>query len=259
MSKLEKLKGISPQKADAVADIDLINRFSVKKLKPEDVFCFSLILCDNEVDRDNERFTNDALKALAPLFVGKTGILDHNWSANNQIARLYRVEIEDAGKENSLGEPLKILRGSAYMLRNEENQPFIDAIEGGIKKEISVGCAMSKCTCSICGEPISWCGCKNGHIKGEKYNNKLCFGELEDPTDAYEFSFVAVPAQRGASITKGFEDVNKAFNVLMSADLSGHTDKVDMLIKHLQTDQISAEEREKRAQILKENEKYLKF
>ena len=40
------------------------------------------------------------------------------------------------------------------------------------------------------------------HIKGREYNGELCCGELSDPTDAYEFSFVAVPAQRAAGVIK---------------------------------------------------------
>lgn len=146
MEQLSKSQVLSVKKADAAADIALINRYSKKELKPEDVYCFSVRLCDNDVDRDNERFTNATLEALAPLFTGKTGILDHQWSAENQIARLYRVETEVTGQKNSLGEALVILRGSAYMLRTESNQPMIDAIEGGIVKEVSVGCSVRRQT-----------------------------------------------------------------------------------------------------------------
>ena len=33
-----------------------INRFSRRELSVEEVYVFSLLLCDNEVDRDYERF-----------------------------------------------------------------------------------------------------------------------------------------------------------------------------------------------------------
>ncbi len=36
------------------------------------------------------------------------------------------------------------------------------------------------------------------------YGEKLCFMELQEPTDAYEWSFVAVPAQRRAGVVKRF-------------------------------------------------------
>ena len=37
----------------------------------EEVFTFRLAACDNQVDRDFERFTDAALEGLAPLFVGR--------------------------------------------------------------------------------------------------------------------------------------------------------------------------------------------
>lgn len=55
-------------------ELELINRYSRKELSPEEVYIFSVTLCDNEVDRDLERFSKSALYALAPLFEGKTGI-----------------------------------------------------------------------------------------------------------------------------------------------------------------------------------------
>lgn len=262
MDRLEKFKGLSLNKADAAADIELINRYSVKRLTPDDVYCFSVVLCDNDVDRDMERFTDAALEALAPLFLGKTGISDHRWSADRQIARLYRVEVEDGKKKNSLGEQLRILRGSAYMLRNETNQPIIDAIDGGIMKEISIGCAVSKCTCSICGNPLkldyrTWhYQCENGHIKGEKYDKKLCVGDLVDPSDAYEFSFVAVPSQRGAGVTKSAKNLDDAFESLMTADLSDQTENVKQLMPRLQLALTDSAERVERDNIRKYAEKF---
>lgn len=251
MEQRSKSQVFSVKKADAAADIALINRYSRKELKPEDVYCFSVRLCDNDVDRDNERFTNAALEALAPLYTGKTGILDHQWSAENQVARLYRVETEVTGEKNSLGEPLVILRGSAYMLRTEKNADLIAEIEGGIKKEVSVGCSVGRQTCSICGEDIWSCG----HIKGQRYGGKLCYGELQEPIDAYEWSFVAVPAQRGAGVTKGLKDVPAAFDLLMSADLSGSTELIHKLMPKLNTALMSEDEHRRRAEILAENEK----
>lgn len=264
MSKLEKLKGLSLRKADAAADIGLINQYSVKELTPEEVYCFSLVLCDNDIDRDIERFTNATLEKLAGLFVGKTGISDHRWSADRQIARLYRVEVEQTKGKNALGEPLCVLLGSAYMLKTENNRPIIEAIEGGIMKEISIGCAIAKTSCSICGEPFRWnwrtgeYECANSHIKGKQYEDGLCICNLEEPTDAYEFSFVAVPSQKGAGVTKALQNIDHAFETLMTANLNEHCDKVKELMYHMQFALTDAAERRERAKILAENEQYLK-
>ena len=58
--------------------MEKINRFTRKELTEDDVYCFSVILCDNEIDRDCEKFSVEALKELAGLFIGKTGIFNHD-------------------------------------------------------------------------------------------------------------------------------------------------------------------------------------
>lgn len=261
---MQKVKNLSIRKADAAKDIELINAYSVKELTPDEVYCFSVILCDNDIDRDSERFTDATLDQLAELFVGKTGISDHVWSAGNQVARLYRAEVQEAAEKNRLGEPLKQLVGSAYMLRTEHTQPLVDAIEGGIVKEVSVGCAVRSVECSICGTALSmnwrtWeYECENHHVKGQEYDGELCVGELKDAADAYEFSFVAVPAQRGAGVTKSAGGPEDAFAVLMTADLSKCGDQLRALLPRIRTALEDAEEREARMKILAENEKFLK-
>ena len=90
------------------------------------------------------------------------------------------------------------LKGYAYMLRTQSNQDLIAEIEGGIKKEVSVGCAVAQSRCSICGENIRDCP----HEKGMTYDGKLCWADLVGATDAYEWSFVAVPAQKEAGVMK---------------------------------------------------------
>ena len=67
-------------------DMILINRLSKAELTPDQVYTFAIRLCDNEIDRDWERFDEKALETLSRLFVGKSGIFDHNWSAEGQTA-----------------------------------------------------------------------------------------------------------------------------------------------------------------------------
>lgn len=263
MDKIEKLKSFSPIKADATADIGLINEYAVKELTPDEVFCFSLILCDNEVDRDIERFTNESLGEMAELFLGKTMLFDHRWSAESQKARLYRVFTDKSKDKNSLGEGLTLLRGSAYMLK-EGNEDIIKAINGGILKEVSVGCQMEKCACSICGESLRYQWetgnsiCKNDHIKGDTYEGKMCVGDLTDPQDAYEVSFVAVPAQKGAGVTKSNDNCNDIVELLKTSDLSKiSTEDKKETIKLLQMSLSDDEERKERAKLIAENKKYL--
>ena len=182
-------------------ELAYINQFAKTELTEEQVYVFSVRLCDNEVDRDFERFDTTALERLGELFVGKSGIFDHQWSAKGQTARIYRTEVvREESMVTAAGDGYCWLKGWAYLLRTEKNQDLIAEIEGGIKKEVSVGCSMGRSVCSICGAENG----ASSHIRGETYDGRLCFTELRDPQDAYEWSFVAVPAQRNAGVLKHF-------------------------------------------------------
>ena len=94
----------------------------------------------------------------------------------------------------------------AYIPKNSGCDDFITLIDTGIVKEVSVGCSVKQCTCSICGKELNFCQ----HRKFKDYDGKTCYGILDDITDAYEVSFVAVPAQKEAGVTKSFKTYEKA-------------------------------------------------
>ncbi len=181
-----------------------LNTYTRRALTGEEVYVFSVTLCDNEVDRDFERFSTPALHTLASLFLGKSGIFDHNQKAGGQTARIFKTWVEeDKTRTTTQGEPYTMLRAKAYMVRTQENRSLIEEIDGGIKKEVSVGCSMGKAVCSICGKSHRDLNCE--HRPGTVYGDRLCHLILDDPRDAYEWSFVAVPAQRSAGVTKAFK------------------------------------------------------
>ena len=185
-------------------ELALIRGYARGEIAPEEGYTFPVLLCDNEIDRDFERFSEETLVQLGELMLGKTGICDHEWKSGNQIARIYRTEIErDTDRLTAAGDAYVCLRGWAYMLRSEANASLIADIEGGIKKEVSIGCAVAESECSICSAKASDGDC--GPIKGRTYGGKLCYLTLRGAVDAYEWSFVAVPAQRGAGVTKAFD------------------------------------------------------
>lgn len=173
------------------ADMTLINAQAMKELTPEEVFTFKVEACNDLVDRDFERFPVETLEKLAPMYVGKTMIADHCWSSANQQARIYKAYVDRRENRNAL-------IADCYMIRSESTKDAIAAIEGGILREISVGCAISRTVCSICGQDYGTCQ----HQKGAVYGGEICHCDLLDPIDAYEMSFVAVPAQPQAGVTK---------------------------------------------------------
>ena len=193
-------------------DINLINKYTKRELNKNEVYIFSLVLCDNEIDRDYERFTSESLEVLAKLFEGKTGILDHDAKSEKQLARIFSCKIQTLKIKNSLGENYKRLIAKAYIPKTKNSEEIIMQIDSGIKKEISIRCRVEKKLCSICGDNINICH----HTKGKSYfngkNQVLCHAILENPIDAYEWSFVAVPTQVAAGVIKTFSHSNQEYD-----------------------------------------------
>ena len=190
--EIKKATEVKTGGVPTAVQLGAINALAKAELTEEQIYVFSLRLCDDQVDRDFERFDTAALPALAKLFLGKTGIVDHRWSSDSQVARIFAAEtvMEDG---------VSYIKAWAYIRRGGANEEIIADIEAGIKKEVSVGCAMGRSVCSVCGGEYGDCG----HQKGQYYDGQLCCAILKEPMDAYEFSFVAVPAQREAGVLKG--------------------------------------------------------
>lgn len=185
-------------------ELALINRQSLRELGADEVFVFRIAACNDLVDRDFEHFSLKALNDMAGLFIGRTMIMDHDWSAKKQTARIYAsgVEPKDGG-----GNQL-VLR--AYMLKSADTQPTIDRIEAGILREVSVAVHCGEAICDACGNNKRRRCCE--HIPGKEYDGVTATVTLDNVTDVFECSFVAVPAQPAAGIIKkyGGEDVPPA-------------------------------------------------
>lgn len=227
-----------------------INFYTRKELTSDEVYAFPIILCDNDVDRDYERFSVKSLEALAELFIGKTGIFDHDPKGKNQTARIFDAEVKiDKSKKTVNGEDYTYLLAKAYMLKSQKTQDLVSEIEAGIKKEVSISCKIDSEICSVCGADKRIKPCT--HIKGRTYGNKVCHTVLERPSDAYEWSFVAIPAQPNAGVSKSFSDtfdddclevrkktVCKSKDVLLK-ELKQKDDMISMLYDELRRDVIS--------------------
>lgn len=182
-----------------------INKLCRRDFSPEELFVFTVVLCDNEIDRDNERFSVNALQGLSKLFVGKTGICDHSCSTHDQFARIFECYVEELPSQTTkTGEAYNRLVAKAYMPDCESNRDLIMQIDAGIKKEVSIGCAFDGAYCSICGQNVKTGACR--HRKGKTYETdgkkQVCYHLFDNPADAYEWSFVAIPAQPKAGVIK---------------------------------------------------------
>ena len=146
---------------------------------------------------------------LARMFIGKTGVLDHQWRSDNQVARIYATELVETGKTTADGRPYKQLKAHCYMVKTDSNKDLIAEIKAGIKKEGSVGFRAASSICSICGMDNAKQYCP--HWAGRSYVKDgvatQCTFKLDGVKDAYEFSLVAVPAQRAAGVSKSYTGV----------------------------------------------------
>lgn len=69
-------------------DLKLINQYTRRGLTEDDIYAFKIVLCDNKVDKDNERFSTAALQELSKLFLWKSGVVD---TLNNITSRIYKT------------------------------------------------------------------------------------------------------------------------------------------------------------------------
>lgn len=192
-------------------DLKKINKYTLSPVSADDVFIFKATMADNEQDdRNYMPFDLKALQALKKLYIGKTMLKDHRRQADNQVARIYDTElVQNANKQTELGELHTELVAKIYMIRTDSNKDLIAEIMGGIKKEVSTSCTPEKMICSICGTDNMkdycrhWPGreytVEDGTAKGTK---KRCKMLLSGAKEAYELSFVAVPAQPRAGTHK---------------------------------------------------------
>lgn len=255
------IKGISSVSEE---DLEQINRYTRRRMEAGEVYTFSVALCDNEVDRDLERFSIPALEKLKELFLGKTGIFDHAPKSENQAARIFATSLEiDTERKTMAGEPYTRLVAKAYLPRSEKQEPLILEIDSGIKKEVSIGCSVSRRECSVCGAQRGRQSCK--HQKGQTYSvhgkEQVCHDVLSEPSDAYEWSFVAVPAQREAGVIKSFFQKKEPCTVEQILKEMGQSDSefvlskdgVRQLLDYLaQLDELAQQGREYRAEITRQ-------
>ncbi|QZY56701.1 XkdF-like putative serine protease domain-containing protein [Crassaminicella profunda] len=212
LKAMVEVKGAQEGEQIKQKDMDLINQYSRKELTADELYVYPIILTSNDEDRDYEYFDKKDLDELSKLFVGKTGIFDHAWKSGNQHSRIFKCRVQKAeGQINFKEKQLYVLKAWAYTIK-QGNEDLIAKIDAGIYKEVSIGFSVNDLQCSICGNSFfDYQNCK--HWPGREYTNNgitsICRLRMKDPTEAYEYSFVAVPANTDAGTTKGISEEMK--------------------------------------------------
>lgn len=238
---ISKVASVSPLECTD-EDLKKINKYTLAPVKAEDVFIFKATMADNEQDdRNYMPFNLKALQDLKKLYPGKTMLKDHSRRADNQIARVYDTElVQNANKKTELGELHTELVAKIYMIKTDSNKDLIAEIMGGIKKEVSTSTVPNKMICNICNGD----GRKCRHWPGAEYTvedgsptgtKKRCKMLLDGAKEAYELSFVAVPAQpragthKSIGFNKSVEDIEEATpeNETKNIETENENEKMD--------------------------------
>lgn len=167
-------------------DLQLINAYTRNVVDENDVCLVSAMLCDNDVDRDGERFTTESLYELEKLLVGKTEVMDYK-RHRSERARIISCDVVKSDKQKTaLGDDYAGLIAKIYIPFCRNNEDIIVAALKGDIKDVNIHCAVEQYECSVCGKEYSECS----HKKGEVYDSKLCCCELVNPYKVYDWSFV---------------------------------------------------------------------
>ena len=82
----------------AKEDLELINKFTRKDMTADEVYVFPIVLCSNRIDRDNEKFDDEALEKLIREGLRMPGAMCGLWGV--------------CGAVTSIGAALSIIDGT---------------------------------------------------------------------------------------------------------------------------------------------------
>lgn len=156
----------------------------------DNLYYFKAKLVDDDIDRDNERFTKDAVRKMADMFIGKVGLAPPEVT---QICSTTSMRIFDTELRQSDSGALELIALISVRLNTASQAKQFEQYLS-THQDLSVSCSVLSRTCSICGKNALKEHCK--HEKGKiygKYMKRKCIYELSGVTDVYEWTFVENP------------------------------------------------------------------
>ena len=186
-------------------ELAIINAgYSNTYLTPQDLFVFNLESADQDIDRDNESFSDQALMDMARLSLDKAFLVDHQWNTPNHIGKIFAATVED-GK----------LKQKVYLLNDPMNDHITKNLLAGIYNKVSVGfsSAMEDMKCMSCKDGTSIYSNSCPHQPGgmDEYGQKT-FVNIGGVADYFEVSLVPIPAQRNAGIRRNTVQMSLSAN-----------------------------------------------
>lgn len=116
----------------------------------DNIFTFDIVICTNEINTENHKFSIPALFQIKDLICGRIGDIDISSDKNKITARIYDSSVEYCkDKLTQDGEPLLYVKSSAFIKKGypgDENYncPFVKNIQDGYYNNVDFSCSIYK-------------------------------------------------------------------------------------------------------------------
>lgn len=180
-------RGVAPDDAE----LDAVNRFTLRPLVREEFTVFRLDLCHNQVDKHHSRFPEEELEKINALVPGRPLLERHDLKGTLPRGLFYRSEIRRNGDKLTV-------QPDVYVLRTPSNDELILNIEGGVYRETSIGFSFGLPECSECGKDLRTCA----HVPGRSYRDQRCHYIMRDVLEVIEGSVVSSGSQGTAFVAQ---------------------------------------------------------
>lgn len=142
---------------------------------PEGAKTFEVILCDNDVDKYHECFSDTALLQMKDSFLGKKGTYPIESNKVAKAAVIYDTYLKIVpDRKTEDGRPLVQLRAKVFL----DPSCSIEPPETAEQIPVGFACQTTRRICSICGANSFDKGCR--HKPGSYYDGKLCMTVIDN-------------------------------------------------------------------------------
>lgn len=166
--------------------------------KQEQLYIFTMLGADLQVDRQYEHFLTKGLHEAAAVLKGKPWLFEpHKWESSNEIGRILDAWVEDDSR----------LMLKVYILNNNFNYKILENIFAGIHSGVSIGFTsqfgdMQCDSCASMGKSVSIFDDNRCPHQPGTYDEsgKVTTVAIAGVLDGFEVSGAPIPAQRPSAI-----------------------------------------------------------